>query len=47
MTQEKSYYKWVILVILILNVMFGFGGMNIIAPLSSEIDNDIGLNLAR
>jgi len=47
MSQENSYYKWVVLVVLFLILMFGFGGMNIIAPLSSEIDNDIGLTLTQ
>lgn len=47
MSQENSYYKWVVLVNLFLILMFGFGGMNVIAPLSSEIDNDIGLTLTQ
>jgi len=47
MSQENPYYKWVVLIILFLILMFGFGGMNIIAPLSSEIDKDIGLSLTQ
>ncbi len=47
MSQENSYYKWVVLVVLFLILMFVFGGMNVIAPLSSEIDNDIGLTLTQ
>jgi len=47
MSQENSYHKWVVLVVLFLILMFGFGGMNIIAPLSSEIDKDIGLSLTQ
>ena len=47
MSQENPYYKWVVLSILFLILMLGFGGMNIIAPLSSEIDNDIGLTLTQ
>ena len=47
MSQENSYHKWVVLVVLFLILMFGFGGMNIIAPLSSEIDKDIGLTLTQ
>ena len=47
MSQENSYYKWVVLVVLFLILMFGFGGMNVIAPLSSEIDSDIGLTLTQ
>jgi len=47
MSQENSYHKWVVLVVLFLILMFGFGGMNIIAPLSLEIDKDIGLTLTQ
>jgi MFS family permease len=32
---------------LFLNIMFGFGTVNIIAPLSSEINQDIGLSLTQ
>ena len=28
MSQENSYHKWVVLVVLFLILMFGFGGMN-------------------
>ncbi len=34
MSQENSFYKWVVLVNLFLILMFGFGGMNVNAPLS-------------
>ena len=47
MSQENSYHKWVVLIILFLILMLGFGGMNIIAPLSLEIDSDIGLTLTQ
>ena len=47
MENQSTVNKWVVLIILFLNVMFGFGGMNVIAPLSSEIDADIGITLAQ
>ncbi len=47
MSQENSYYKWVVLVVLFLILMLGFGGMSIIPPLYSEIDKDIGLTLTQ
>jgi len=47
MSQDNSYYKWVVLSILFSILMLGFGGMNVIAPLSSEIDSDIGLTLTQ
>jgi len=47
MSQDNSYYKWVVLSILFSILMLGFGGMNVIAPLSFEIDNDIGLSLTQ
>ena len=47
MSQENSYYKWVVLVVLFLVLMLGFGGMSVIPSLYSEIDNDIGLTLTQ
>lgn len=47
MNKQNSFYKWLVLSVLFLNVMFGFGGMNVIAPLSSEINGDMGLSLAQ
>ena len=47
MNNTNPAYKWVVLIMLFLNIMFGFGTVNIIAPLSSEIDQDIGLSLAQ
>lgn len=47
MNTSSPAYKWVVLTILFLNIMLGFGTVNIIAPLSSEIDQDIGLSLTQ
>ena len=47
MSQENSYHKWVVLGVLFLILMLGFGGMSVIPSLYSEIDNDIGLTLTQ
>ncbi|MCH7680681.1 MFS transporter [candidate division KSB1 bacterium] len=47
MSQDNSYYKWVVLSILFSILMLGFGGMSVIPPLYSEIDKDIGLTLTQ
>jgi MFS family permease len=47
MNTTRPVYKWIVLVVLFLNIMFGFGTVNIIAPLSLEIDQDIGLTIAQ
>ncbi len=47
MSQDNSYYKWVVLSILFSILMLGFGGMSAIPTLYSEIDQDIGLTLTQ
>ncbi len=47
MSQDNSYYKWVVLSILFSILMLGFGGMSVIPTLYSEIDKDIGLTLTQ
>ena len=47
MSQDNSYYKWVVLSILFSILMLGFGGMSAIPTLYAEIDKDMGLTLTQ
>ena len=44
---NSNYYKWFVLSVLFLAIVFGFGTMHMIAPLAQEIDKDIGLSLTQ
>ena len=44
---NSGFYKWLVLGTLFAAVVLAFGSMNIVAPLASQIDRDIGISLAQ